>query len=355
MLGWATAVLTFAMAGAVASAQTPASSPDPPPAPPYTFSGLVFGDYYYFSQHHDPAWNGEHGLWFRRIFFTFDYRFTPRVTTRLRLEMNSNGKLEGGLLTPYVRDAWLSWTFSGRQQLILGMHPSVAIDHVDSVWGLRHIEKSPLDLYRWDSARDTGVSIAGPVNGAATLKYQVQFGNDSGTGSETDRFKAIRAALLYEGPSGLVLEGMYGFFARDQHANRTTGQAVVAYRRKQARAAFQYAVQHRDAKDGRPGPDLRLDIYSGFAVADLKPRKLSLFARVDRYADPCPDCASIDYLPIDTSTKFTLVVAGAEYYLLPSVRFSPNVEWVHYSAPADSAIAQPKDDVVWRATFYWAW
>jgi len=34
---------------------------------------------------------------------------------------------------------------------------------------------------------------------------------------------------------------------------------------------------------------------------------------------------------------------------------SLSVEWVHYSAPADSAIAKPKDDVVWRATFYWAW
>jgi hypothetical protein len=332
--------------------QTPAPRPA---APPYKFSGLVFGDYYYFGQDHDAAWKGEDGLWFRRIYFTVDYGFTPGVTTRLRLEMNSNGKLEGGLLTPYVKDAWLNWTFSGRQQLILGMHPSVAIDHLESVWGMRHIEKTPLDLYKWDSSRDTGVSIAGPLNGAATLKYQFQVGNDSGNGSETDRFKAIRTALLYEGPTGLVLEGMYGFFAHDAHANRTTAQAVVAYRGKQARAAFQYATQHRDAKDGAQGPDLRLDIYSGFAVVDVKPRKVSLFARVDRYADPCPDCASIDYLPIDTSTRFTLVIAGAEYSLIPSVRFSPNVEWVHYSAPEQAGLATPSDDIVWRATFYWVW
>ena len=345
----------LAAAAVAAHAQTPAAGSAPASESPYKLSGLVFGDYYYFGQAHDPAWEGEDGFWFRRIYFTFDYSFTPQVTTRLQIEMNSNGKLEGGLLTPYVKDASLSWTFSGRQQLILGMHPSIAIHHVESVWGLRHVEKTPLDLYKLDSSRDTGVSIAGPMNGAATLKYQIQFGNDSGSGSETDRFKAIRAALLYKGPSGLVLESMYGFFAHDAHANRTVGQAVVGYGRGRARAAFQYALQQRHARDGTSDPDLRLDIFSGFVVADLKPQKFSVFARVDRFADPCPDCASSDYLPIDTTTEFTLLIAGAEFYVIPSVRFSPNVEWVAYSAPADSAIAKPKNDIVWRATFYWVW
>jgi hypothetical protein len=345
----------IALAAGVAHAQAPAASSAPASEPSFKFSGLVFGGYYYVSQDHASAWEGQDGLWFRRIYATFDYAFTPRVATRLRLEMNSNGRLEGGLLTPYVKDAWLRWTFAGRQQMLLGMHPSVAIDHLESVWGLRHIEKTPLDLYKWDSSRETGASILGPVNAAATLKYQVQFGNDAGSGSETDPFKDIRAAVLYEAKSGLVLEGMYGFFAHEAHANRTLAQAVVAYRGQRARAGFQYALQQRHAKDGTPDPDLRLDIYSGFVVADLKPRKFSVFARVDRHDDPCPDCASIDYLPIDTTTKFTLLIAGAEYYLIPSVRFSPNVEWVAYSSPDKAGAATPKDDIVWRATFYWVW
>jgi len=337
-----------------ADAQSAQANPAPP-EPRTTFSGLVFGDYYHFSADHSAAWAGQEGIWFRRIYATFDYRFTPKVESRLRLEMNSDGSLEGSLLTPYVKDVWLRWTFAGRQQLTLGMHPSVAIDHLESVWGLRHIEKTPLDLYRWDSSRETGISVAGPLNAAATLRYQVQVGNDSGSGSETDRFKDIRAAVLYEAKSGLVLEGMYGFFAHDAHANRTTVQAFAAYRRQQVRAALQYALQQRRAKDGTPDPDSWLDVYSGFVVADLKPRKLSLFARVDRHADPCPDGESIDYLPIDPTAAFTLLIAGAEYYFLPAVRFSPNVEWVRYSAPSDPGAPRPGNDVVWRATFYWAW
>jgi hypothetical protein len=327
----------------------------PPPAPPYKFSGLVFGDYYYFSQDHDAKWEGQQGFWFRRIYFTFDYTFTPKVTTRFRLEMNSNGKLDGGALTPYVKDAYLRWTFYGRQQLTLGIQPSLSIDFIDTFWGLRHVEKTPLDLYRWDSSRDTGLTVSGPLNEASTFKYSVQFGNESGSNAETDRFKALRVSARYEADPGLTVELMYAYFARDQNADRTTAQMIAGYSAKKGRAGFQYSYQKRNAADGSAAPDLGLDVFSGFAVAHLKPQKISVFARVDRYADPCPDCSGIDYLAIDTSTNFTLVLAGVEYYLLPSVRFSPNVEWVNYSTPEKAGVATPKDDIVWRATFYWVW
>lgn len=356
MLGRVTVAVTFALAGAVLSAQAPASPPpSPAPATPYKFSGLVFGDYYYFSQSHDPKWQGQQGFWLRRIFFTFDYTFTPKVSTRIRLEMNSDGKLAGGALTPYVRDAWLRWTFLGRQQMTLGIQPSLSVDFIDTFWGLRHVEKTPLDLYKWDSTRDTGVTVSGPMNEANTLKYFLQFGNESGINAEVDAFKAVRVTARYEANPGLTVEGTYGHFARDRNADRTTAQVVAGYRAKQGRAGFQYAYQKRNAAAGSASPDLELDIYSGFAVADLKAQKFSVFARVDRHADPCPDCAGIDYLPIDTSVPFTLFLAGVEYFLLPSVRFSPNVEWVAYGSPEQAGAARPKDDLVWRATFYWVW
>lgn len=348
-------LLIAAAARAQDSALPPASPPPPISEPRFTFSGLVFGDYYYFSQDHDPKWEGQQGFWLRRIFFTFDYTFTPKLSTRLRLEMNSDGKLAGGALTPYVRDAWLRWAFFGRQQVTLGIQPSLSIDFIDTFWGLRHVEKTPLDLYRWDSSRDTGVTVAGPMNEANTFRYFVQFGNESGNNAETDAFKALRVAARYETNPGVTVEGTYGYFARDGNADRTTAQVVAGYRAKNVRAGFQYAYQRRNAPTGSPSPDLELDIYSGFAVADLEPRKFSVFARVDRYADPCPDCASIDYLPIDTSAAFTLLLTGVEYYIHPAVRFSPNVEWVHYGTPADTTTPAPKDDIVWRATFFWSW
>ena len=243
MLGRVTVAVTVALAGAVLSAQAPASTPpSPAPATPYKFSGLVFGDYYHFSQSHDPKWQGQQGFWLRRIFFTFDYTFTPKVSTRIRLEMNSDGKLAGGALTPYVRDAWLRWTFLGRQQMTLGIQPSLSIDFIDTFWGLRHVEKTPLDLYKWDSTRDTGVTVSGPINEANTLKYFLQFGNESGINAEVDAFKAVRVTARYEANPGLTVEGTYGHFARDRNADRTTAQVVAGYRAKHGRAGFQYHV-----------------------------------------------------------------------------------------------------------------
>jgi len=354
----AAAFLTAASASSAAqgTSSPPADQPaSPPPAPPYKFSGLIFGDYYYFNQDHDEKWDGQQGFWIRRVYFTFDYAFTPAITTRFRLEMNGNGKLAGGQLTPYVKDAYLRWTFYGRQQFTVGLQPSLTLDYVDSAWGLRHVEKTPLDLYRWDSTRETGVAAGGPLNEAGTFKYAVQVGNDSGTGSETDRFKAVRVAARYEPKTGFTVEGLYGYFARDLHADRSLVHLFAGYRAPNARVGFQYAWQQRPAADGSMSPDVELDVYSGYAVADLKPQKFSLFARVDRHADPCPDCAAIDYLPLSTEAPFTLVLAGVEYYLIPSVRFSPNVEWVSYSTPETAGVPTPKDDLVWRATFYWVW
>jgi hypothetical protein len=354
------AVVFAATLAAPAQAQGTASNAPAPSSPRYKFSGLMFGDYYYFSQEHDPAWEHQQGFWFRRIYFTLDYTFSPTLSTRFRLEVNSDGGLDGGPLTPFVKDAYLRWVFYRRQRLLLGIQPTQSIDAVQSVWSLRYIEKTPLEIYKWDSSRDNAIAIGGPMNPSTTLSYSLQFGNESGVNAETDRFKTVRATVRYqehsyESPTGLIVEGLVARFARADHADRTMLQAFAGYTADRVRVGVHYTTQRRNAAAGTSAPALKLDLVSGFAVVQVKPQKWGAFARVDRSLDPCPDCAGIDYLPIDTGAPFTLLIAGAEYYLHPSVRFSPNVEWVAYSNPPAATTAKPRDDVVWRATFYWIW
>ena len=331
-----------------ASAPPQASAPAPEP-PPYKISGTVFGDYYGFADHHLPQWEGQHGLWLRRVYLTYDHTLSDTLAMRLRLEMNSNGKLAGGALTPYVKDAYLRWMFHGRQALTLGIQPSLTFDYIESVWGLRHIEKTPLDLYRWDSSRDTGITLSGPLNASQTVKYAVQAGNDSGNNAETDAHKGFRAAARYEPKQGLTAEVMVGHASRANDADRTTAQVFAGWRGARARAGAQYSFQKRRAIAG----DSELDLVSGFGVLDIKPKTLSAFARIDRVADPCTDCAAIDYLPIATTHPFTTTIAGIEYFLHPSVRISPNVEWVAYRETAGTP-ATPDDDRVVRLTFSWS-
>ena len=349
-------VLTLTTAG---SAQGPAPAPQsstaaqtPAAEPAGRISGLVFGDYYYFARHHLPEFEEQHGLWLRRGYFTYDHTFSPAVTTRFRLEVNSDGRLDGGELTPYIKDAYVRWTFAGRQQLTLGIQPSLTFEFLESVWGLRHIEKTPLDLYRVDSSRETGFTVAGPVNDSGSLRYAYQFGNDSGQNGETDRFKAQRAIFRYETNPGISIEGFWGHSDRAEDADRDTAQLFVGYRRPSARAGFQYTFQRRTAA-GDERATIDLDIYSGFGVLELPRRKLSFYVRLDRFDDPCADCDQMEYLPIAPNAPFTLTIAGMEYHILPNVRVGPNVEHVAYSDPPTGI--KPRNDTVARFTFYWSW
>jgi hypothetical protein len=337
------------------SEPVPEPAPPPPAAPPYRLSGLIFGDYYYFNQDHDAKWEDQHGLWFRRIYFTYDHTFTPRIAMRFRLEVNSNGKLSGGALTPRVKDAYLRWNFHSWHAVTLGIQPTLSFDFLENIWGLRHIEKTPLDLYKWDASRDSGVTVSGSLNETQTVKYAVQYGQEAGENSEADSFKALRALARYETNPGFLIEGMLARFERDRNADRTTAQVFAAYRARKGRAGFQYSFQKRRSPEGATAGDENLDILSGFGVFDLKPRQSSIFVRVDRYADPCRDCSSVDYLAIDPGEPFTLTIAGFEYYLHPLVRFSPNVEFVAYDSPGDPNAVAPKNDVVMRLTFFWTW
>jgi len=104
--------------------------------PSHKFSGLMFGDYYwYYDRHQDGISStnptpvkGQHGLWFRRLYFTYDYAYSEKLSTRFRLEANSNGGFEGADIVPYVKDAYLKWAFKGRQQLTLGIQPTLSPD-----------------------------------------------------------------------------------------------------------------------------------------------------------------------------------------------------------------------------------
>lgn len=341
-------VLALGLPAAAAAQQAPdRHAPEPPP---YRISGLVFGDYYTFPAHHQEEWEGQHGLWIRRVYFTYDHTFSPEFTTRIRLEANSNGKLQGGSLDTYVKDAYLRWTFTGRQNLFVGLHPSLTMDFVEGVWGLRHVEKTPLDLYKVDSARETGFSVSGPLNADGTLSYGVQFGNDSGNHSETNKGKAVRAMARYDVPTGLSAEVVFLRAERPEHADRTMLQTFGTWRWNGGRLGAQYAWQSRKAAEGTIGPDVDLNVFSAFGVVEMLEKRGSAFLRVDRFADPCADCGTIDYLPIATTDPFTLTIAGFDYRLHPAVRVSPNIEWVKYSGAA-----APESDVAARLTFFWTW
>jgi len=332
------------------------------------FSGLMFGDYYWYDKWHQDqisATNttkveGQQGFWLRRAYFTYDLALSEKFTTRFRLEANSNGQFAGGNLVPYVKDAYLKWNFAGKQQLTLGIQPSLTFDWLEGFWGLRHIEKTPADLYRIDSSRDFGVTFSGPVATVKNLSYSAQVGNESGTGSETDKYKIVRVEGRYDMNPGIAIEGLYSNAKRASGQDRTTAQGFVGWRNKVARVGGQYLWQ--DRKSGKAGtPDQKLGIWSAFGVWEPKPKKAELFARFDSVKGDLggtdtglPGADGIDYWIMSTKQPFKAYFLGGEWFLNPSIRVSPNVEWVKYDKDPDPVKFAGRDqDRIFRLTFFW--
>jgi hypothetical protein len=332
--------------------------------PSHKFSGLMFGDYYWYYQWHQDqisdtnptSVEGQNGFWFRRLYFTYDYNYSETFTTRLRLEMNSNGTFSGGDLVPYVKDAYVKWTYTGKQQFTLGIQPSLTFDWFDTFWGLRHIEKTPADLYRIDSSRDFGVALNGPspLNG---LSYAAQFGDESGSGSETDQGKIVRIESRFERPA-VVLEGFYSFASRGPDEDRHTAQGVAGFRNEVGRFGGQYLWQRR--RSGQ-GPNQTIAIWSGFAVWDVRPKKADLFVRADNVKGHLgdvetglPGADGIDYWLLSPAAPFTTWIFGGEWYLHPSIRLSPNLETARYTHDPDPPnFPGRRQDSILRLTFFW--
>jgi len=336
----------------------------PKPKPPEVsafpsgkITGLAFGDYYYFADHHDAKFDHQQGFWLRRAYLGYDLSFSPTMSMRVRLEMNSNGLFAGGNLTPFLKDAFFTWKYYGRQQARVGIEPSLTFDSEEQFWGLRHIEKTPADLYAIDAARDFGLAFFGPI-GEKGLSYAAQFGNDSGQNSETDKFKVVRFFGLYEGKSGIRLEGNFNYGKRPNGQDRTTAKGLLGFKKNAFRGAAEYLWQER--KSGTAVPDTTIGIWSAWANWDIKPKRFAVFARFDSVkgdrgdADVgLPGADTVPYLAFSNAAPFKFGLAGLEFYLRGSIRISPNVEWVSYDDPATGPEIQ--NDTVARLTFFWSW
>ena len=326
------------------------------PFPAGKVNGLAFGDFYYFPDHHDAKFDHQQGFWFRRVYLGYDLAFSPTMSIRTRLEMNSNGLMAGGSLTPFIKDAYFTWKYHGAHQARLGIEPSLTFDSEEAYWGLRHIEKTPADLYAIDSSRDFGLALTGPI-GEGGFSYGAQFGNDSSQNSEQDKFKIGRFLALYEPRSGLRVEGVFNYGKRPSGQDRTTAKGLIGFKKNAFRGAAQYLWQER--KSGTDAADTDIKIWSAFINYDIKPKRFAAFGRFDSVKGDkggddvgLPGADTIAFWALSKDAPFKFYLTGLEFYLRGSIRLSPNVEWVRYDEPA--GVAEIQNDVVTRLTFYWS-
>ncbi len=305
-------------------------------------SGKVYADYYYMFGNHDPHLEGMNGFWFRRIYFTYDHRFTPTTKIRVRFEANSQGDFLGSdKISPYVKDLYLEWK-RGSKTLIVGISPAPTFNKIEEIWGYRSVEKTPLDLYKLGHSRGTGIALLGDF-ARGKIYYHLMFSNGEGNKSEYNPGKKLMAALGFS-PSGNFYFEIYGDYEGNSgptpHAYTLQGFASAT------RGKFTAGIQYSE-KTYESGEEIKLRVASAFLKFGLSP-KVILLGRVDRMMDPNPYAQKIPYLPMDPTSPFTLFLLGLDYRLSPHISLIPNIEVVNY----DSGLP---GDLMGKITLYYRW
>jgi len=316
---------------------------------PGQISGYAFGDYYFASEHHNPAIEGMNGFWFRRIYLTYDKKLDSEFATRLRLEMNSPGDFtSSSTLNPYVKDAYLQYS-KGNIKGYLGMSPTPTWDNIDTMIGFRPVEKSPLDLYKMGEARDTGISVKATLDKNKKTTAWLMFGNGSGTKGETDKGKAIYALVSHWLTPEIYLEGYVDFWDKLGDTDWRTFSGWAMFQREDFRVQIFGANQRRE-KPGKSDLDLTvLSFYTDVKVS----KNAKAFFRADFLSNPVPDADKIAYLSLATNARPTLYIVGVDFALTENVHIIPNVEFVTYDEPVSGS--KPNDDLFLRLTFYYVW
>ena len=326
-------------------ASAPAAIADKPWYERVKVSGLAFGDAYGLLQNHDPAVDGDDGFWLRRAYLTFDAQVASEWSARMRFELNSPGDFTTNTrLNPFVKDMYLSWKRGG-QEVALGLMATPTWELAENFWGERPIEKSPLDLYRFGSSRDTGLAWRSKYRDGRVFTHLV-FGNGSGDGSETNKGKKVSASIGFKPVDPLILQFYADHEDRPGHTDRYTGSVLAGWTAERSRYGVQYGFQRRQSESA---DDEDVAVASAFGVWKLTGNG-SLVARYDRSFDGYSDASKIPYFRFEDDMKFDLAVLGWDHKLDPRIHIMPNIEYVMYRDT--DGMPAPDDDLYGKLTLY---
>ena len=308
--------------------------------PSFQAGGLLFGDFYHVPAHHSDAGDGATGAVLRRGYLTFNADFSEAWFGRLRFEVNQSGEFETYDFDAQTKDLYVGRKL-GRHKVLLGLSSTPTFDVIESIWGMRYLARTPMDL-QGVASRDTGLAVRGPVNASGTLSYRAMYGAPVDFGSDSNDRERWMGALGWQPAEGWTVDLYADYEALDGPRDRSTRQLFVAYETDRWRWGLQYSNQ--DRQDDPP-----LELASGFVVSRLGDR-FSAVARVDRLLEPSPKGDGISYLPMDPSARATLMLAGIEFRHNPHLAFTPNVVFTRYDHDAQGV--RPDSDVHLRLTLF---
>jgi hypothetical protein len=308
--------------------------------PAFRVGGLLFGDLYHVPSHHTEAGDGASGAVVRRGYLTFDSEFSKQWFGRLRFEVNQSGDFETYDFDAQTKDLYLGRKL-GDHRFLLGLSPTPTFDVIESVWGLRYLARTPLDL-QGVASRDTGLSVQGPLGSSGTLRYRFMYGAPVDFGGDSNDRERWMGAVGWRPAAGWTIDLYADYEALDGPRDRSTRQLFLGYQSDGWRWGLQYSNQDRQE-------DPPLELASAFFVSPVTERA-SLVGRVDRLLEPSPRGDGISYLPMDPSARATMMFAGLEFEVAPHFRLTPNMVCTRYDRNEQGV--RPEPDVHLRLTLF---
>lgn len=329
----ATACLTSALACGPATAAAEGH-------PDLRVGGLLFGDLYHVASHHSEAGDGASGLVLRRGYLTFNSEFDENWFGRLRFEVNQSGEFEAYEFDAQTKDLYLGRKLGGHR-LLFGLSPTPTFDVIESLWGMRYLARTPMDL-QGVASRDTGLSLQGPLGSSGAFSYRFMYGAPVDFGGDSNDRERWMGAVGWQPAAGWTLDFYADYEALDGPRDRKTRQVFLGYQGEARRWGLQYSNQDRQE-------DPPLELASAFFVSRMT-EGASLVGRVDRLLEPSPRGDSISYLPMDPSARATMMFAGVEFGIHPHLLLTPNVVWTRYDRN-DQGV-RPDSDLHLRLTLF---
>lgn len=311
----------------------------------FKVSALLFGDAFSIQGHHLENFDGEAGWWTRRVYVTTDFANFGLGDTviRLRLEVNQLDDFTTDYSST-LKDAYVQFR-PGNHRIWIGRSPTLTFGSVESHWGYRWFERTPMDLQGAPSRFD-GVRARGPLTPDGPFYYRAVIGQGRGLGFATDEVSKGQIAFSYMPEDRQFFADVYVDYldeSEDENEDRAWSyQLFGGWNGEKSYAGLMYF--HREWDNN---PAERLRVASGYYVHTLG-RHWDVVGRIDYLLDPSVRGNDISYMPFDPTARATALFGGFDIKLHRNVDLMPNIKYVNYDENDDGL--RPDDDVYLNLT-----
>ncbi|UCE19804.1 MAG: hypothetical protein JSV84_05545 [Gemmatimonadota bacterium] len=302
--------------------------------------GHMFGDYLYNVANHDKREENFNEFQFRRIYFTFENQLHDNMKVRLRLESETEKTNSSGLISPYVKDAYLEWSnlFRGHK-VVFGLSSPPTWELSEAIWGYRSIEKTIMDFRKIRSSREMGLGLKGAFDLNSKYNHHFMIGNGKGyKGPDDDKYKLFMYSFWVVPVDGLTLQAYVDYQRKEMSpkVNDIVYKGFCAYETPQFSVGvegFQQSLKN-DVVDSK---NVGISLFA--SAIPILGSKFKVFGRFD-YWDP--DTESDD-------DEENLIIGGWDFIPINDVHVMPNIVARTY------AEEDKNSDITARITVSYKW